>query len=729
MGTENKKKKKNKTGNQGGKGGGNDRTQNEGGKIITDARFSSVHFDPRFREAPKRNSKVVIDSRFDRMFTDKNFASSKAPIDKRGKLRKNSHSQNPLKHYYHLEDEENQVEKGHGLKKVATEEEESESQKNEGENESESEGEDLKKRKSLLTSESEGEAEKLRKSKSLLTSELEESSESEEDDSHDGDESSSTSTTDSDEGDQAYLEEEDDAFMHQEDNIPEIDNETRRLAVVNLDWNQVRAVDLYVLLSSFLPKGGQIMSVAVYPSEFGLERMEEEAVHGPVGLFDDGEEDEQDDEFDSKKLRAYELSRLRYYYAVVECDSSATADYLYKTCDGVEFERSSNKLDLRFIPDTMEFKHQPRDVATEAPTDYEGLDFQTRALQHSNIQLTWDEDEPQRSKTLKRKLNAEQLDELDLKEFLATDESDADDNADDDTEDISVKRRRKQDMYRVLLQSGDGGSDDNDEDNNQDMEVTFNTGLEDISKRILEKDKKSETVWESYLRMRREKKKARKNRSRNSSDEDSSDTEHEHAEQPDDFFVEEETQVRGTKREKPNQETVQEAEASRPELELLLADDTGMDNSLKGYNLKPKKRKGKKGKEIPDEGKIPDVDYDDPRFSSLFTSPLFALDPTDPQFKRSAVYARQMAQKNKGDQENATGTLHSEISGQFPSFNKLEMLKDKDLQRDGSNPEKGKDISSLVKSLKMKTKQANLASQRGDVKGKVTPPGVRVKRK
>ncbi|KAL2554450.1 Uncharacterized protein Fot_08069 [Forsythia ovata] len=96
----------------------------------------------------------------------------------------------------------------------------------------------------------------------------------------------------------------------------------------------------------------------------------------------------------------------------------------------------------------------------------------------------------------------------------------------------------------------------------------------------------------------------------------------------------EETQVRRTKRDKPNQETVQEAEASRAELELLLADDMGTDNNLKGYNLKPKTGKGKKGKEIPDEGKIPDVDYDDPRFSSLFTSPLFAQDPTDPQFKR-----------------------------------------------------------------------------------------------
>lgn len=49
----------------------------------------------------------------------------------------------------------------------------------------------------------------------------------------------------------------------------------------------------------------------------------------------------------------------------MECDSSTTADYLYKNCDGVEFERTSNKLDLRFIPDSIEFKHEARDVATE----------------------------------------------------------------------------------------------------------------------------------------------------------------------------------------------------------------------------------------------------------------------------------------------------------------------------------------------------------------------------
>lgn len=73
---------------------------------------------------------------------------------------------------------------------------------------------------------------------------------------------------------------------------------------------------MYVVLSSFLPKGGQILSVAVYPSEFGLQRMKEEELHGPIALFDDEEEknDEDDDEdFDPEKLRAYEMSRLRSF--------------------------------------------------------------------------------------------------------------------------------------------------------------------------------------------------------------------------------------------------------------------------------------------------------------------------------------------------------------------------------------------------------------------------------
>lgn len=70
---------------------------------------------------------------------------------------------------------------------------------------------------------------------------------------------------------------------------------------------------MYVILCSFLPKEGQILSVAVYPSEFGIQQMKDEEIHGPVGLFDneDKNSDDDHDEIDEEKLRAYEKSRLR----------------------------------------------------------------------------------------------------------------------------------------------------------------------------------------------------------------------------------------------------------------------------------------------------------------------------------------------------------------------------------------------------------------------------------
>ncbi|OIV93563.1 hypothetical protein TanjilG_04795 [Lupinus angustifolius] len=662
--------------------------------VISDPRFSSLHTDPRFRDAPKHKTKVAIDSRFDRIFTHKSFLPSSAPVDKRGKPKNDAASRHgSLRHYYKMEEEEEE-------KKV----------KDESESEEDEEEEELEQ----ISDEDEEEDEILKVDRLKPESDSEDESEELED------EEESATDTDTDEDEEASEEE-------TQEEVPNIEKETHRLAVVNMDWRYVKAVDLYVLLSSFVPSNGLIKSVAVYPSEFGIQRMKEEEVRGPVGLFDDenenSDEESSDDDIDNEKLRAYEKSRMRYYYAVVECDSITTADHIYKECDGLEFIQSSNALDLRFIPDDMEIKQPPRDVATEAPANYECKDFYSRALQHSKVNLSWDEDEPLRAKTLQRKFTDEQLDQLELKEFLTSDESESDDGDDNnEMDDVPDKKALKREKYRALLQSGDGSDEDSEHDDDaQDMEVTFNTGLEDISKHIMEKkDKNAETVWEAYLRKKREKKRARKNKSKfssSSSSDDDSDTVPEAAEEADDFFVEEPSVKKRKKAEgkrdgeNKHQDMDGMDKASKEELELLLADDKGTDTGVKGYNLKFKKGKGKKGENVIDEGKIPSSDFEDPRFAALL-SPDFVIDPTDPQFKRSAVYARQIAQKQQmGHSEIPIEKEHVKPSrGMQLSSNDSDMV-NKGEEGDALKSKKDKhELSYLVKSIKMKSKQAQLSS-------------------
>ena len=96
-------------------------------------------------------------------------------------------------------------------------------------------------------------------------------------------------------------------------------------------------------MTSCLPKGGRVLSVSIYPSEFGLKCMEIESTQGSAALVnanvddnkdsDDNEDDKDDDKVNSdddddedntddddeevdsdkenNKLRAYELNRLK----------------------------------------------------------------------------------------------------------------------------------------------------------------------------------------------------------------------------------------------------------------------------------------------------------------------------------------------------------------------------------------------------------------------------------
>ncbi|KAL9101797.1 MAG: hypothetical protein Q9187_009200, partial [Circinaria calcarea] len=350
---------------------------------------------------------------------------------------------------------------------------------------------------------------------------------------------------------------------------------TSRIAVVNLDWDNIRAADLMAVFSSFAPSNGRILKVSVYPSEFGKERMEREEMEGPpqeifakkasdekddatLSGSDDGDElggdeeeeekirksilkEDQGEEFDSAKLRRYQLERLRYYYAVLTCSSNDVAETIYNTVDGTEYLTTANFFDLRFIPEDMDFTDdKPRDECERIPDGYRPNEFVTDALQHSKVKLTWDADDGTRKEAQKRAFGGSraEIDENDLKAYLGSDSSDEeepepaeqnmpkDDATSGDATSAATPKLSKKDLERQRMRSllglGDEPAPSRKSKKSEkapvgDLQITFSSGLSDgKGGSVFENEPLTEeTTVERYVRKEKERKARRKEKMKN----------------------------------------------------------------------------------------------------------------------------------------------------------------------------------------------------------------------
>ncbi|KAJ3657781.1 hypothetical protein Zmor_009563 [Zophobas morio] len=569
---------------------------------MEDQRFAHVKTDPKFRRIPKGARKVKIDSRFKSMFKDKQFK-VKYTVDKRGRP-VNHTSTEDLKRYYDLSDsssDEETDDKSELSVKDKTDKVVSDEIK--------------KKLRNLSVDYARGES-------SLLTE--------------------SSSDDDDDEDDEVA---EGDDIEH---NWGELDNDaektedaTFRLAACNMDWDRIRAMDLMVLFNSFLPPGGAVKSVTIYPSEFGKKRMVEEDVKGPIELVENklNEEDgEEGAKYHMEKLRQYQLNRLKYYYAVIVFDSATTANKVYSECDGMEYESSATKLDLRFIPDDMCFDDEAKEQCDKLPelNKYQPRFFTTTALQQAKVDLTWDETDPSRIE-LTQKISSgkiEDISENDLHNYVAVSEDEESGSSEecDDDDDNPIEK------YKQLLQDIENKEDEK-KNREVEMEVSWGIDLKSKTEKLVRKkidEDTAKTPFEKYLDKRKEKRKEKKKQRKGGEDSDDIPSD---VDMNDPFFAEEFNNPEFKQKKKKKEERV-ESDETNPELELLLLneDEDKSHFSLKKIQKQEEVSLKKKRKKKDVEGDKADdfqINVDDDRFSALYTSHLYNIDPTSPHYKKT----------------------------------------------------------------------------------------------
>ncbi|OLL24346.1 Pre-rRNA-processing protein esf1 [Neolecta irregularis DAH-3] len=627
--------------------------------VTDDPRFSVVHSDPRFAKPKRKDIKFAVDDRFKHMLREKDFADG-PKVDRYGRKIEKNKGATEIRKFYRMDDDEEEP----------------------------------------VYDPARGEG--------LLAS---------------GDEVSSDEELDA-EIEEALENRELAEPFADECQIP-LGDASRRFAVVNLDWDNVKSVDLLAVLQSFKPVNGKIIRVQIFPSEFGKDRMAQEDQQGPpreifkdlkdedygsenTAEIEDKEitikdliEEGNDEEYDFQKLRKYQLERLRYYYAVVECDNEITAKHIYDACDGAEYENSANFFDIRFIPDDTEFSESEiRDQSSHLPQDYSPTEFVTDALQHTKVKLTWDNDDPQRVNITKKAFSQQEQADMDLRDYLASSDSDSD----------AIEREASKKRYRDLLDGinapEEGEGDDNIEG---EMEITFAPAFSENTsppEKTLDtaENSKEETTLERYRR----KEKERKMRKQKNRTEEVGETVNEEESKQvadlgfeDPFFNIDAKSSKTKQKKKDSKKHIEEDDIRRAELELIMMDENdSLKNNSAHFDMKAilksekqkrfKKRHGKAVTEgLQENFKI---DVQDLRFTAVYQDPNYAIDPTNPRFKKTEAMDNILSERRR----RMENMRDEDVTEERPKQKKHRKIMEMDVPKIG-------ELKDLVNSIKAKS--------------------------
>lgn len=774
-----------------------------------DDRFLKVKKDPRFWEMPDKDRKIKIDKRFQSMFHDDRFK-LKYTVDKRGRPVNHTSSED-LKKFYKLSDSEAsdaELEEQEGKKKKtkkalkaaleATQDEEPEEEEKdekiskkdkkiskpketpfkttqptkgvkvyEEEEEEEPSDDDDDDDDDLEEGVSEGSEEKEDDEEEEDDEENDEDEESEEESDSDsgpdlargkGNVETSSDEDDDDDEVEDFLRREEEEIVHDWGEMwkdaPRADDMSRRLAVCNMNWDRMKAKDLLALFNSFKPKDGVILSVKIYPSEFGKERLQAEQTQGPLELTslpeDLDDNDTEEKRLYREKIRDYQFKRLRYFYGVVECDSVKTAAKIYSECDGFEYESSCSTIDLRFIPDDMVFDDKPMDSAVDVDlASYQPKLFSSSAATTAKVELTWDETDHDRVTAFSRNFNKDELLDMDFKAYLASSseeeeevEEEEEGEEDEEVEQAVVepeapkpavekeevkekskeKKKKKEDQiakYRELLQSIQDKERSKERDHDMEMEITWVPGLKEKTEKLVKKKMEGKdklTPWEEFLQKKKDKKTEKRKARKEAAEAAISDDElPADVDFNDPFFSEElgnsgaKSKAKGKKNKKEVEELTpeeqEEMERQKAEMALLMDDDEdeqhkhfNYDKIVEQQNLSKKKKKKLLKSNTPLEEDNFQVDVKDPRFEAMFTSHLYNLDPSDPGYKKtkatqSIVDEKQRRREEKQQkQEQEMASKKQEVDRDAPAST-------------SKRKEVDPSLSLLIKNIKNKTEQ------------------------